>query len=590
MSEQSVPRPTGQPAEPPAEPLSGSLGAADLHACLRVAEQWLALNREQINAINVYPVPDGDTGTNMLLTLRGALGDAEPGPGSPVGGYLEAVSRSALLSARGNSGVILSQMIRGLAEDLAGVETIDCAAWCSALAGASRVAYEAVGQPVEGTMLTVMREAAEAAHPAAATLADVLDAVQAEAHRSVERTPELLPALREAGVVDAGGLGVAVLLSGLRFGYLRQALPPPPSLPAGADAVVKLEGVEHSGHGYCTEFVISGERLDRGGVAAALEQASGESVLVVGDATALHVHVHLPDPGPALSIGVAAGALDAIKIDNMQAQHDRWAGAHAPSAAPSAASDAASPTLPPASAEGAASRVALVAVVQGDGLDAAFRELGATTVSGGATANPSAGELVTAADRSGGERVLLLPNHRNVILAAEQAAAAAPDRIEVIPTRSLAAGLAAAVAFQPDAEPEALIAAMRAAADATTCIEVTRAVRDATVDGVSVTVDDAIALVDGTLRARAGAGDGALEEALLAGLAAAIADRDAPSDAAPDAAGAAAADLVTLCLGDEATREAGARVAAIIEERHPQLTVELLEGGQPHYPYVAGVE
>jgi len=269
-------------------------------------------------------------------------------------------------------------MIRGFAESLAADAEggrlqpwghLDGAAAARALAGAARVACSAVGEPAEGTMLTVIREAAEAALAAANREADtalgsVLEAAQAEAHRSVERTPGLLPAsrrVREAGVVDAGGLGMAVILTGLSFGYSGVALPAAPAPPLGA---VTLDAVEHQGHGYCTEFIVQGGGLDHAALDEALTAAGGESLLVVGDTRTLRVHVHIADPGLALSLGAAAGALDAVKVDNMQAQHERWAAAHEEGGAVS------TPASTPASTSASTRRVSipavgLVAVVSG---------------------------------------------------------------------------------------------------------------------------------------------------------------------------------------------------------------------------------
>ena len=527
------------------------LNARQLLDIFRVAEQWLALNREPVNAINVYPVPDGDTGTNMLLTLRASLQAAEPDADGAVGPFMQALARGALLGARGNSGVILSQMLRGLADALDGAEEVDGAALRDGFDSAARAAYDAVSEPVEGTMLTVMHDAARAAAaPTRPALGQVLDAAVEEAHASVERTPALLPRLAEAGVVDAGGLGVAVLLAGMRFGYRGEELPEPMPAPAGA---VELSGVQHEGHGYCTEFVVIGRALDREALAGALDAAGGESLLVVGDAEALHIHVHVDDPGPALSAGAAAGALEAVKVENMQAQHDRWAAGHR----------AAGPADLPA--------IGLVAVAQGSGIAAALRELGATeVVDGGPTANPSAGELLDAARRAGNGHVFLLPNDPNVIMAAEQAAAQEPRLITVIPTRSTAAGFAAVVAFDPAGEPQAIAGRMREAFEGCHCVEVTRSVRDTTTDGVTVSEGDAIALVDGTLVARAGT----LEEALLEGLGRV----------------AGGAELVTVYLGADAPPDAEERVTRLIGEAHSGLEVEVMDGGQPHYPYILGVE
>ncbi len=519
---------------------------------------WFELNREAINAINVYPVPDGDTGTNMLLTLRAARraaaergdGAGEEGADAGAGAFAQDLAEGALLGARGNSGVILSQMLRGLARGLEGLAAPGPADLGAALAAASDAAYEAVGDPVEGTMLTVLREAAgAAARSGAASPAALLAAAAAEARESVARTPSLLPQLRDAGVVDAGGEGVAVLLEGLRLGVAGEPLPPPPETPAGA---VELAGVGHEGHGYCVEYLVRGEALAREALAGALTAAGGESLLVVGDAATLHVHVHVEEPDGALEAGGRFGELANVKVENMQAQHEEWAAGH--------------------ERAGEAPPVGLVAVVQGEGLRAAFRELGATAiVDGGATNNPSAGDLLEAARRAGSEHAFVLPNDPNVVMTARQAAAQDPGRVSVVPARSVAAGLAAAVAFVPGEAPQRLGERLAEAAAAVRCVEVTTAVRDATVDGVAVREGDAIALVDGTLRARSATP----EEALLLGLAHAVGEDG---------------EVVTLILGADAPDGAAGDLPPRIEAAHPGVEVEVVRGGQPHYPYLAGVE
>ena len=536
------------------------VSALQVREAFRVAAEWLSANRDGINAINVYPVPDGDTGTNMLLTWRAALAAASE-DSSHAGEMLAGCSHAALLGARGNSGVILSQMIRGLAEAASGLEDLDVAAIAAGLRAASVTADEAVSAPVEGTMLTVLRDAAGAAE---ATLAEghgirsVLNAAVAEAYASVERTPLLLPRLREAGVVDSGGLGVAVILEGLARGLDGEPLPL--TIRATATARLDVAGLEHEGHGYCTEFVVAGPGIDRRALQEELASLGGESILVVGDARTVHVHVHLPDPGPGISAGVHYGEVTAVKVDNMQAQHEDWLrGLGGLEAGEPAAGGAALPTI------------GLVAVAPGEGFARTFRDLGAVALLQDEGAKTSAGELLRAARRAGTGHVFLLPNDRDVLMAAEQAAREEPGFITVLPSRSAPAGIAAAIAYWPEGDPEAAGKRMTSAMSGVRVVEVSRAVRNATVDGVTVSAGDAIALVDGLLIGRAQT----LEGALLAGLA--------------QAAGSGA-EIVTLYLGKEAEPDAGTRVEALIRASHPGLAVEVVEGGQPRYPYVLGVE
>lgn len=535
------------------------LTAHELHRCLLAATNWLGRNRDAINAINVYPVPDGDTGTNMLLTLRGALEPGTPDDEASAESYLAQLAARALLAARGNSGVILSQMLRGLAEASAGHATLDASALAGALAGASRAADAAVGKPVEGTMLTVLRDAADAAHTQAgdgtATLDAVLGAAQRAAHESVARTPDLLPVLREAGVVDAGGLAVAVLLTGLACACSGEPLPEPLAAPTGA---VDLHALAHEGHGYCTEFVVTAEHIDRAALERTFAAAGGESILVVGDAATVHVHVHMADPGPALSIGAAAGRLHAVKVDNMQAQHEAWAAGHA-----GAATTVSNTNVMP--------ELGLVAVAQGAGLTATLRALGAVVVDGGATNNPSVGTLLEAARVAGSQHVFILPNDRNVFASAEQAAGQMPGHVTVIPARSCAAGIAAAIAYIASGDPVEIAEAMTKAAASVRTVEVTRAVRAATVDGVSVDSGACIALLDDRLAAQS----------------------DDIVTAACEGARAAAAEgasLLTLIVGSDATATETAALTGRLREQFPDVEIESIDGGQPHYPYVLGIE
>ena len=362
----------------------------------------------------------------------------------------------------------------------------------------------------------------------------------------------LLPRLREAGVVDAGGMGIAVLLMGLHSGLTGAQLPI--SVPI-ATGTVELTNVTHEGHGYCTEYIVLGDDLDRDALERAMDAIGGKSLLIVGDAHALHVHVHADDPGPALSAGAAVGVLESVKVENMQAQHEEWAQGHRLASA--AESD------PPS--------LGLVAVAAGPGLAAAFRDLGATViVEGGPTDNPSTGKLLEMAHHAARKHAFLLPNDSNVLMAAEQAAAQEPDFITVIPTRSTPAGLAAALGYAPEGERQEVREQMEAQLAGLHAIEVTHAVRDSSVDGIQVVTGDAIALVDGRIVTSANS----LEEALLAAL--------GPL--------AAEASLVTIYLGADADFASGPAVQRLITDTHSHLEVEILPGGQPHYPYLASVE
>ncbi len=542
-------------------PATPRLSAVDLCAALAAAERWLTINRDGINAINVYPVPDGDTGTNMLLTLRAALRAVEVPPAT-VGEATRQIARAALLGARGNSGVILSQMLRGLAEGLAGREDTSGPGLVHALCVASDVAYAAVSAPVEGTMLTVLREAAHLAREALAREAGeaaILDALIAEAYASVRRTPTLLPRLAEAGVVDAGGAGVAVILEGV-VSYIHQVeLPDEPRY--RADRPVSTDALEHEGHGYCTEYLVLGVDIDRAAIEAALLAIGGESLLVVGDSGTVHVHVHVEDPGAALSVGAGVGALDGVKVENMQVQHEAWMAGRESLDQPHDGA-LARPATP----------IGLVAIVSGSGIAEAFRDLGAAVVlQPAAGAKTSAGEILEAARRAATERAIILPNDRDVLMAAEAAEREAPGFITIVPSQNVAAGLAAAIYYTATGDPAEVADEMTSALSHARAVEVSTASRDASVDGVAVHAGDPIVFVDGALRGAAATH----EDALLAGLAEVV----TPTS-----------EIVTVYLGAEALAGSSPHLAARIQAAHPALDVEVLEGRQPHYVYVAAVE
>ena len=540
--------------------LTLALDAPALQRAFEVAERWLATNREGINAINVYPVPDGDTGTNMLLTWRAALKGGIEGSESntsDAGAYLGLVARAALMGARGNSGVILSQIIRGLAETSAGSPTLDTPALARGFEGASATAYAAVTNPVEGTMLTVIREASAAAVEAQASgegTEGVLYIMLTEAFASVKRTPELLPRLREAGVVDSGGMGVAVILQGIVCGILDHPLPTEPLVTGTAE--VQADAVEHEGHGFCTEFVISGAALDRATIEGELVAAGGSSILVVGDPSMLRVHVHVAAPEHAFDVGERYGTLAARKAEDMQAQHEAWM------------DDRDDDDLDPASL----ASIGLVAVAEGRGIAAAFRDLGAGRVLlGQIGVKVSAGDILEAARRAGRDHAIVLPNDKDVLMSAQQAAAASDGFLTVVPSRSPASGLTAALEYRGDGDAATVAAAMVEVMAGVRAVEVSRSVRTATVDGVAVREGDAIALVDG----RMVAATETLEDALLAGL-----------DVATEDGG----EIVTVYLGQEAPADAAERLPRLIREHHPDLEIQIVSGGQPYYPYLAGVE
>ena len=512
---------------------------------------------QPINAINVYPVPDGDTGTNMHLTLRAALDELERRPAGDVAAVASALAEGALMGARGNSGVILSQILRGFGSALRGHVEADAEALGEALASASRAAYAALSEPVEGTILTVVRDAAEAvASEKPESAEDVLACAVTAAKRSVERSPELLPVLREAGVVDAGALGFAIVLEGmlrsLRGDPLDVDLAPQTTVASdwrsGAASLHDGAGGES---GYCTEFVVSGQGLDLKTVRTQLESL-GSSVLVVGGDGLIRVHLHTDRPDDALAYGRTLGELSQPKVDNLEAQIRRFV--------------AAEPTRPTV-----ATSIGVVAVAAGAGIADAFRSIGATQiVEGGQTMNPSAGEILAAIEACEQQDVLVLPNNKNIIAAARQSAERTTKRVAVIPSRTVPQGIAAMLALS-DLPFEANEEAMARALSSVRSAEVTRAVRATTIDGQRVEQGQAIGIIDGSLQVISGD----IAEAAKACIA---------KMASPEAT------LLTIYAGKDVREEDARLLAQALREREPDLEVELVAGGQPHYPYILSLE
>ena len=507
------------------------------HAALASLER----NRQRIDDLNVYPVPDGDTGTNMTLTARAVVEELDATDTDERVALLKQITRAALMGARGNSGVILSQIVRGAAEALARDATL-----AETFRSASDAAYRAVRKPVEGTMLSVIRELAEEAE-AGGDFARVVR----RGEEAVARTPTQLAVLREAGVVDAGGAGLLELVRGIASALSGEPLPDAaPELPQelGIDAIHQ----ELSRYRYCTAFLVEGDNLDADAIEAELEQF-GDSLLVVGDREALKVHVHTDDPGRALSVGTARGVIDRVEIANMHEQtvqrEERLL-------------EAVPDTTP--------ARSAVVAVVAGDGNRVLFESLGAAEiVAGGQSMNPSTAQLVDAVSAADADEVILLPNNSNVILAAEQAAGLAEKPVTVVRTDSIQAGLAAMVSFLPERSAAENAAEMAEALDGVITGEVTLASRDADLNGFSVREGRWLGLANG--------------EAVAVG--------EAFDDVAEQVAEKLLAEprlLLTLLTGDDAPALDG--LVERIRERHPDLELEVQAGGQPHYPLLLSAE
>jgi hypothetical protein len=561
---------------------------AGLLEAFRAAVANLEAHVDEINSLNVYPVPDGDTGSNMFATVRAALDEAEAAAGQPADRVAAAISFGALMGARGNSGVITSQIFRGMAEALDGKRRFNGLDLAHALSEGTRTAYAAVAKPVEGTILTVIRESAEGAVVAAEKdddLVAVLTATVEAAEKSVARTPTLLAILRDAGVVDSGGQGVFRLFQGA----LRHMVGEAPSAAARKPARVgpapsTLVAHADEGFGYETMYLLQAapaKPLDVDAIRVHLESI-GESVLVAGDARALKIHVHNERPDQVIAFGLTQGSLSRISVENLDNQardvRETRAAAFTADTDGAATGTAADPdrngsgTAQDAAAAAGAIPLGVIAVVAGDGLAAIFRDFGvAGVVQGGQSSNPSTGELLQAVERVDAREILLLPNNPNVVLAARQVAAMTERTVAVVPTRNAAEGFAALLALDPTLDAAANAGPMTEAARAIQTVIVTEAVRDATIGGKKVKRGQTIALDPDD------------------GLIAVHRDREKAVTAAMQAL-KPGYELVSLFYGDGADLAEAEGMAQRIGALVPGVEVEVRHGGQPFYRYLISAE
>jgi DAK2 domain fusion protein YloV len=542
---------------------ANSVSGKDLQEMFTAATGWLEKSAADVDALNVFPVPDGDTGTNMLLTMRSSIEESYQVANNSVSGVAQAIARGALIGARGNSGVILSQIWNGLAQGLDEKETMNGADLVECLLLASRTAYNGLSNPVEGTILTVIREAAEAAKAHAADVSNdlisVMEATVEAARESVANTPTLLPVLKESGVVDAGGQGLYTILEGALHYLkgeteqlkLRRPWMVASSIPLTTKVPQMVGAVDEVPYGYCTNFVIKGTELDPEKLRKRLEK-KGLSVIVIGDESAVRVHIHTLDPGDIMHYVNPLGTLHQINIRNMDEQYRDFL-------------EMQKERMPEVD-------TAIVAVVAGEGLSQVFTSLGATIiVPGGQTMNPSTKDLLQAVEAVPSEKVIILPNNKNIVLTAEQVPALTEKKIHVVPTKTVPQGVAALLAFDYEADLETNTVNMYQAQAEVRSIEVTRAVRASRLGGLDIKKNQAIGFLDGDLVAVADKTEEVLNEVL---------ERVEPDKA----------EVVTIYYGAD-TKPAGAeQAAASIRERYPQLQVEVVQGGQPHYNYIASVE
>ena len=530
----------------------------------------LAKNAEKINALNVFPVPDGDTGTNMNLSMSSGAKETAANVVENIGELGKSFSKGLLMGARGNSGVILSQLFRGMSQHIADKKEVNAKEFAEAIQNGVSIAYKAIIKPVEGTILTVAREAAEAGLKAAentTSVVEVMEAIYAEAQASLKRTPELLPILKEVGVVDSGGQGLVCVYQGFVAALKGEKIE---GLEAVETNVVDMQfeddhdmdfmSPEDIVYGFCTEFTV---RLDKEkkefNEDKFREDMSkfGDSLLVISDSEFVKIHVHTETPGDVFNYGQQYGELIKIKSDNMREQHREVLRKQ----------EAKQATAPKELKE-----QAMISISMGAGLSKVLTSMGVDyIVEGGQTMNPSTEDIMKAIKEVNAKNIFIFPNNKNIQLAAKQAAELAEENVFVVESKTAPQGLAAVMVFNPQAAAEENFANMQEVLSTVSTLEVTHAVRDTNIEGVEIKKDEFMGIRNGKIVVSNLSLNTVLEELLEKSL-----DEDS--------------EIVTLYLGEESTEEYTDFLEQLIEEKYPDVEVELIESGQPVYPYIIGVE
>lgn len=570
---------------------------------------YLQRNAEHVNALNVFPVPDGDTGTNMNLTMTSGVRELRSKPSASIGKATEALSKGLLMGARGNSGVILSQLFRGFSRSLAGLEEAGTVQLAAALQHGVDMAYKAVVKPVEGTILTVAKEAAKHAVQYARRTSDVSELmreVHKKAHEALQRTPDLLPVLKQVGVVDSGGQGLVFIYEGFvrslsetdgngyqdQYSMPSEAAPPEEvAVPAANPVIRKLEPLSAQARLtteaieflYDMEFFINrklsghtGAFFDESAYKRALGK-DGDSILVITEEDIIKVHVHSRKPGDVLNLSLPYGELTDIHILNMREQHrdllenEQVDVSTADFAAAELLAGQAVQGVPPGQVFEWAP-FGIIAVAIGEGIEDIFLENDVDTVlSGGQTMNPSTEDFVKAIEALSAEHIFILPNNGNIILAAEQAAELSERNVTVIPTRTIPQGLAAVLAFKEEETADRNAAWMKNAAEQVLSGQVTKAVRDTSIEGVDIREGDYIGIKEKTIVVS----NASLQEACQSLIVSML---------------ESGGDLLTILTGEGAEAAGTASLCEWIAQQYPELELEVQNGGQPLYPYVFAVE
>lgn len=554
---------------------------------VQAASQKLNQRAEFINSLNVFPVPDGDTGTNMSLSMASGAKYEREETSTKVGDLASALAKGLLMGARGNSGVILSQIFRGFSKAVADKESLTTNDLAAALAAGAQTAYKAVMKPTEGTILTVIRKAAGAGKEAVKTtddICEVMDAVVTAAEAALKSTPDLLPVLKQVGVVDSGGQGLTFVLEAFSDSLSGKVDESQDYVPDDAEMDSMIDAAHHQSvqgqldpndikYGYCTEIMVrigDGKLVDhKFDYDTFYEYLAklGDSLLVINDDEIVKVHVHTEHPGDVMTWGQRFGALIKVKVDNMRLQQETIM-EHDKEDEAQAAAEPALPSQPQVDMHG----YAIISVSSGDGIGKLFKGLGVTDIiAGGQTMNPSTADIVKAVNDSGAQQALVLPNNKNIFLAAEQAAEVADVPVKIIHSQTISQGMTAMLAFNAEADLDDNQAAMEETLSTVVSGQVTHAVRDTTIDGLEIKKDDYMGLVDGKIVITNPDRDTAALDMVKAML-----DEDS--------------ELVTIIYGKDATKTDADHLAAKVQELDDELEIEIHEGDQPVYPFLVSVE
>jgi len=534
----------------------------ELREMFAAATAWLEKSASDIDDLNVFPVPDGDTGTNMLLTMRSSVEEAYRAPDYSAAGVAQALAKGALMGARGNSGVILSQIIRGIAEEIEEKDTISGTDLAKAFSRGAKVAYKGLSNPTEGTILTVIKDASNTAIKVTGKngkdVVAVLEATVESARESVANTPSLLPVLKEAGVVDAGGQGLYTILEGALH-YLKgeteqMQFRKPQVIMSSEPLTLRLPemiAADEVPYGYCTELMLKGENMELEKIRTRLLK-KGESLIAVGDDNTIRIHIHTLDPGNIVHYATGLGTIHQVSIRNMDEQKRDFVASQ--------------------KEKSMTTDVATIAVVAGDGLTEVFSSLGVTTIiPGGQTMNPSTKEIFQAVEEAPSDKVIILPNNKNIILTAEQVKPLTKKLVEIIPTETIPQGVAALLSFDYEADMQTNVQKMKQSLGTVKTIEICRAVRATQINGLKIKKKQIISLLDNELVT---AGNNTID-VLLSTLAKINLKKN---------------EILTLYYGADTPHAEAEKAAATLREKYPHLQVEIIKGNQPHYNFIVSIE